>query len=150
MKKLSLVLVALLIGAVSFSQTIKVHVDSINWSGVKNGKTTINKIGKKANSDYIIDLQNKKMDVIFNYNRPSLKGIDIQVLEMNGVYTIEFDDVDRLSNSINQRVTFIIDIENNKVNWNSKYIVPGDPRSTENRIEFIKFNIETSIDKILS
>ena len=80
MKKLSLVLVALLIGASSFSQTIKVTVTEaqiFGKFGVHDNNTVINtpdeNRGKKqVDCDYIFDLQEKTSTFISR----SKQGID--------------------------------------------------------------------------
>ena len=149
MKKYLLLILTLVYVAYSNAQELNIHVQKISWSAKKNGQIKIKNLIKKADCNYIIDLQNKKMDVIFNYDRPSLKGIDIQVSEMNGVYTIEFDDLDSFSNIIKQHVLMLVDLNLEKVQWNNWYQFPGENHTTETNIEFLDFDISKNFNEAM-
>ena len=101
MKKLSLVLVALLIGAVSFSQKIKVTCHDTQTL-IKSGhyedpdiilnspdyKTTVT----PADCDYIFNLQEKTLKFVSRSNPRSFER-DINVeFKGNGKYVITYDD----------------------------------------------------------
>ena len=120
MKKLPLVLVALLIGAVSFSQTIKVTVTEaqiFNKFGTHSNNTVINSPdedrGKKTiDCDYVFDLQ--EMTSTF-YSR-SLGGVGNtlpihNVTKQGSLYILEIADYGRIDDSFQYPVKIYVDID---------------------------------------
>ena len=122
MKKLSLVLVALLIGASSFSQTIKVHVTEaqrfMKWGQhdyqdvLINPESAENK-QKKIDCEYIFDLDNKTTTFTSksaNVQKTVLPIADFKKTESG--YVIKFSSYGNIDSSFTYPVTVYIDSGN--------------------------------------
>jgi len=133
MKKLPLVLVALLIGAVSFSQTIKVTVTEaqiFNKFGTHSNNTVINSPdedrGKKTiDCDYVFDLQ--EMTSTF-YSR-SLGGVGNtlpihNVTKQGSLYILEIADYGRIDDSFQYPVKIYVDVDAKTMlyTWYDQYL----------------------------
>jgi hypothetical protein len=133
MKKLSLVLVALLIGASSFSQTIKVTVTEaqiFNKFGTHSNNTVINSPdedrGKKTiDCDYVFDLE-EKTSTFFSR---SLGGVGNtlpihNVTKQGSLYILEIADYGRYDASFSYSVKIYVDIDKETMlyTWYDQYL----------------------------
>jgi hypothetical protein len=112
MKKLPLVLIALLIGAVSFSQKIKVHVKNID-THVTADDTLRYSYNQDVNTIYIFDIDNQTMSVDFP-TKTDVKDKKVSVTSLNDTYIVECLDSDAW-NLTTIYVTYEIDLKNNTV-----------------------------------
>jgi hypothetical protein len=142
MKKLPLVLVALLIGAVSFSQKIKVHVKNIDVH-VTTDDTLRYSYNKDVNTIYIFDANNQTVSIDFP-TKTDVKDKKVSVTSLDNTYIVKYLDSDAW-NLTTIYVTFEIDLKNNTVLLKDHYkyhrTKSGRVYLTETVTEFKDFTI---------
>lgn len=121
MKKLSLVLVALLIGASSFSQTIKVHVTKaqrfVKWGQydylqVLENPESVDKKQKNIDCEYIFDLDNKT--TTFTSKSANVEEITLSIVDFEKTesgYVINYNSYGIIDASFTYPVTVYIDLD---------------------------------------